>query len=231
VNNIQLNAAQNPETIGGYDAMSTLILAGNGGAATGAGAAGGTGGSISQIVESKDVNTAINLIQAGNGGSAIGAGGLGGSVTNVQTVGLIGQASDDNFNSFGVFQTESDPATFGTMFPFGVPQGVFAGRGGAGATAGLAGSVLSIQAAQIAAIGAAANSSGLFAAAEKVANVTAEVIGYDQNGNGLYDNVSGTNLTAPSQAVPIDGFLFSMTTPTGIVVANPTLLKAFTFVG
>jgi hypothetical protein len=234
VTNIQLSSPQNPSPgtseNPSYDVLSTLILAGNGGAATGATAVGGLGGSISQILEVKDVNTAINLIQAGNGGAAVKTGGLGGSVSGVNTVGLIGQASDDLGNTFGAFETAADPAFFGALFPAGVPEGVFSGRGGTGVTAGLAGSVSDINAAQIAAIGAAVNSSGLFAAAEKVANITAEVIGYDVNGNGLYDNQSGTNLNSPAVDVAIDGFLFSETTPTGVNTANNTLLKAFTFV-
>ena len=85
---------------------------------------------------------------------------------------------------------------------------------------------------RIAAIGAAtANSSGLFAAAAKVANITAQVIGYDVNGNGLYDNASGTSTNSPAVDVPIDGFLFSATTPTGVVTSNNTLLQAFEFIG
>jgi hypothetical protein len=230
VSNIQLNSPENPISYtGGYDVISSLILAGNGGAATGATAIGGTGGSISGITEAKDVNSAINLIQAGNGGNAVATGGLGGSVTSVNTVGLIGQASDNSV-SFGVFQTQADTAFFSTLFPEGIPQGVFAGEGGTGVTAGLAGSVYSIRAAQIAAIGAAANSSGYFGAAERVAGITAESIAYDLNGNGVYDNQSG-NSAAPSAAVPIDGFLYSVTAATGISVVDPTLLKAFTFVG
>jgi hypothetical protein len=232
---IQVNTPQNPLVGEGntspYDALSTLILAGNGGAATGATAVGGTGGSISAISETKDINSAINLLQAGNGGAAVATGGLGGSVTSVRTVGLIGQASDDSGNSFGAFQTAVDPTFFSSLFPAGVPEGVFAGRGGTGNTAGLAGSVISITAAQIAAIGAAANSQGLFAAAERVANVTAQVIGYDVNGNGYYDNASGTNRNSPAVDKAIDGFLFSVTAPTGVHVDDPALLEAFTFVG
>ena len=63
-----------------------------------------------------------------------------------------------------------------------------------------------------------------------MANITAQVIGYDMNGNKLYDNASGTNLTSPGQAVAVDGFIFSDTVPTGINTSNNTLLKAFTFV-
>jgi len=88
--------------------------------------------------------------------------------------------------------------------------------------------VTSITAAQIAAIGAAVDSNGLFAAAAKIANITAEYIAYDVNGNGLYDNATGTNRTAPDQAVPIDGFIFSLTAPTGINTASKNL-AAFTF--
>ncbi len=234
VTGIQLNAPQNPEqylTGSSYDALSTVIMAGNGGAATGAAAAGGIGGTVSHITETKDVNSSINLIQAGNGGgSATATGGLGGSVTNVTTVGLIGQASDDFGNTFGAFETNVDPTAFSALFPGGVPEGVFAGRGGLGKTNGQAGSVISINAAQIAAIGAAVNSQGLFAAAARVADITAEVIGYDVNGNGLYDNVTGTNKTSPADAVAIDGFVFSETTPIWVKTSNQTLLKAFTFV-
>jgi len=233
VTNIQLNAPQNPSITQNkgpsYDTLAALILGGNGGTATGATAVGGVGGSISQISQTKDVNSAINVIQAGNGGASVGTGGDGGSVSAVNTVGLIGQASDDGGNSFGAFQTDLAPGVFTALFPGGVPEGVFAGRGGAGATSGKAGAVTSITAAQIAAIGAAADSSGLFAAATKVANITAQVIAYDVNGNGLYDNASGTNQTAPDVAVPIDGFIFSLTTPTGVNTFNNTLLKGFTF--
>jgi hypothetical protein len=235
VTNIQLNAPANPTPgtgLGAYDVLSTLILAGNGGGATGATTVGGLGGSISQIVESKDVNSSINLLQAGNGGSGGKTGGLGGSVNAVNTVGLIGQASDDLFHSFGVFETSADTAFFNTLFPAGVPEGVFAGRGGTGGTtAGLAGSVSSINAAQIAAIGAAVNSSGLFAAAERVANITAQVIGYDKNSDGIYSNQSGVSTDSPAVSAPIDGFLFSETIATGINTSNNALLEGFTFVG
>jgi len=233
VTNIQLNSPENPTPGSGnaFDVLSTLILAGNGGNVTGQTAVGGTGGSVSQIIETKDVGSAINIIQAGNGGNAVATGGLGGSVTGVNTVGLIGQASDEFGFKFGAFETFADSVYFSGLFPAGIPEGVFAGRGGTGATAGLAGSVTAIQAAQIAAIGAAANAGGLFAAAQKVANINAEVIGYDVNGNGLYDNVTGTNMTSPAVAEPIDGFLFSVTAATGIVTSNPTLLQGFTFIG
>lgn len=235
ITNIQLNSPQNPiqnlyNSGNPYDVLTSLILAGNGGVATGATGVGGVGGSISQLVQTKDVNSSINLLQAGNGGAAVATGGAGGSVTGVATAGLIGQASDDSGNRFGAFQTYTDGA-LDSLFPAGIPEGVFAGRGGAGTTAGVPGSVISIQAAQIAAIGAAVdNASGLFAPAAKVANITAQVIGYDVNGNGHYDNVTGTNLANPSAAVAIDGFIFSETAPAAVNTANNTLLKAFTFV-
>ena len=237
VKGIGFNAPQNPTQIVSAtysDALSSMILAGNGGSATGSAGAGGAGGAISQITQNKDVNSAINVIQAGNGGaSPSGIGGVGGSVTNVNTVGLIGQASDDTGTSFGVFQTATEPGLSSTYFNYsgGVPQGVFAGRGGTGNTSGAAGSVTSITAAQIAAIGAAVNSSGLFAAASKVANITAESIGYDKYQNGHYTNASGQNQTPPDQAVPIDGFIFSTTQPTNIETMDNAALVNFTFVG
>jgi len=210
VTNLQLSGPQAPiKTAAGFDALSTLILAGNGGAATGAHASGGAGGSISAISESKDVYSPINLLQAGNGGAAVATGGAGGSVSLVKTVGLIGQASDSTIG-FGAFQTAVDPSVWGTLFPAGVPEGVFAGRGGVGGTNGLAGSVVSINAYAIAAIGAAADPTGLFAAAEKVANITATSIGFSAEGLSTYEGVS------PALAQPTDGFIFSATTPTGI---------------
>jgi hypothetical protein len=211
VSGLQLSLPQNPnDVIDGFDALSGLILAGNGGAGTGSKAAGGIGGSITQISELKDVNSAINLIQAGNGGAGVTAGGLGGSVSQVKTVGLIGQASDDFGNVFGVFQNQVDSAFFGSLFPAGVPQGVFSGRGGTGTTAGLDGSVTSINAYAIAAIGASANASGIFAAAEKVANITAQYVGYSAESSTTYQGSS------PGLATPTDGFIFSVTKPTGV---------------
>ncbi|HEX4084622.1 MAG TPA: VCBS repeat-containing protein [Chthoniobacteraceae bacterium] len=238
VANIQVSSPENPiPATENYDVLSTLILAGNGGQATAAGGIGGTGGSIGQIMESKDVNSPINILQAGNGGAAVTTGGTGGSVIGVSTVGLIGQPSDLFYNSFGVFQTDIDPGSLllNSLFPYNggiseVPQGVFAGNGGAGATAGAQGSVMSISAAQIAAIGAAMNADGTFGAAARIASITAQAIAYDQNGNGQYDNVTGTNRTAPDQAIPIDGFIFSETAPTGINTLSNAQLAEFTFV-
>ncbi|MGA2871033.1 MAG: hypothetical protein ABSF34_17970, partial [Verrucomicrobiota bacterium] len=118
---------------------------------------------------------------------------------------------DDFSNRFGVFQNEADPTVFISLFPAGVPQGVFAGVGGTGGTAaaaGLDGSVSSVNAYAIAAIGAAYNPiTGLFAAAEKVANITAQYIGFSAEGNTTYQGVS------PGLATPTDGFIFSVTTP------------------
>jgi hypothetical protein len=234
VTGIQLNAPQNPVVyvsphITTIDSLAAVILAGNGGAATGATAVGGAGGSISAISESKDVGTSINLIQAGNGGNATATGGVGGSVTNVKTVGLIGQASDNASDSFGVFQTNLVAGTLSALFPAGVPQGVFAGNGGTGTTAGLQGSVISISAADIAAIGAAENSSGLFGAAAKIADITAELIAYNPSGSGTYTNVD-SNDENPSLVRPIDGFMFSETAATNVVTSDNTLLENFTFV-
>jgi hypothetical protein len=158
-------------------------------------------------LETKDVNSSINLIQAGNGGAGVTTGGLGGSVNQVKTVGLIGQASDIYGDTFGVFDNEVDASSVATLFPDGVPQGVFAGRGGAGATAGLDGSVSSINAYAIAAIGAAYDpTTGLFAAAEKVANITAQFVGFSAEGDTTYQGVS------PGLATPTDGFIYAITT-------------------
>jgi len=212
VTSLQVDAPQNPyDFVDGFDSISAIILAGNGGNGTGAAAPGGIGGTISQVSETKDINSSINLLQAGNGGVGTTTGGLGGSVTTVKTVGLIGQASDDAGNRFGVFQTAADPSgVLGNLFPAGVPEGAFAGRGGAGSTNGLDGSVTSISAYEISAIGAAANASGVFAAANKIASITAEYIGFSATGASSYQGVS------PGTAEPTDGFIFSVVAPTGI---------------
>lgn len=213
VSGIQVNGPQESfDYIDNCDALSTIILAGNGGAATGSAATGGLGGSISQIFETKDVNSAINLIQAGNGGGAVATGGLGGSVSTVKTAGLIGAASDQFGRSFGAFFTATDAPALTSLFPAGVPEGVFAGAGGSGGTAGLAGSVTSINAYAISAIGAAMNpTTGIFAAAEKVANITAAAIGFSAEDLTTYQGVS------PGNAAPTDGFIFSVHAPTAII--------------
>ena len=210
ITNIVLNSSENPiEPVDAlYDTLSTVIIAGAGGAASAAAGVGGVGGSISHISETKDVNTSINLIQAGNGGaSAAGVGGAGGSVSSVTTVGLIGQASDDDDNSFGAFITNLPTGGyFDTLFPGGVPEGVFSGRGGTGTTSGIAGSVSAIAAAQIAAIGAAVDPlTGLFAAASKVSNITAEYVGYNIGNTGSYQDSQGGS-AAPDTVVALDGF-------------------------
>lgn len=216
VSGIQVNGPQESfDHIDDCDALSTIILAGNGGVATGAAATGGLGGSISQIFETKDVNSSINLIQAGNGGAAVAAGGLGGSVSMVKTVGLIGAASDQFGRYFGAFFTATDAPALTSLFPAGVPEGVFAGAGGtvgSGGTAGLAGSVTSINAYAISAIAAAMNpATGIFAAAEKVANITAAAIGFSAEDLTTYQGVS------PGNAAPTDGFIFSVHAPTAII--------------
>jgi hypothetical protein len=174
------------------------------------------GGSISQIFETKDIDSSLNLLQAGNGGGAAasgGIGGLGGSVSVVNTVGLIGEASDLSGTYFGAFQTDADAPVLTSLFPAGIPEGVFAGAGGAGMkTSGLDGSVTSITAYAISAIGAAVNpATGIFAAAEKVAHITANIIGFSAEDLTTYQGVS------PGLAVPTDGFIFSIDKPTDIL--------------
>ena len=233
VTKIQLNAPQNSEpAVGTYDVISTLILAGNGGAGDRRLVQWRRGRQRSARSPRARTSTRRSISsRPATAGAGTKTGGAGGSVTSVNTVGLIGQASDDSGNSIGVFQTYADPGYFDNLFAYGqVPQGVFAGVGGTGPAAGINGSVTNITAAQIAAIGAAVNASGYFAAAAKVANITAESVAYDVNGNGVYENQTGFHRTAPNLAVPIDGFIFSETTPTGINTLDNTALTAFTFV-
>ena len=176
---------------------AAIILGGDGGAATDGGAIGGAGGDISKITNRKDVNSAIDLIQAGNGGaSAGGSGGRGGNVSSIQTVGFLGKPS-------------SASGGYGAFDDLGLSQGVFSGHGGDGATSdGAAGSISAVSARQIAAIAAAVGAGGMFAPASKISKITADVIGYDSDGDGVFDNVTGST-DAPDQTQPIDGFVFA----------------------
>lgn len=172
-----------------------VLFAGNGGTASGAASKGGAGGDVNGIALTKDIFSSISAIIAGNGGDSNGAGGFGGkggNVLNVRTVGFIGKPTD-GVTKLGAFN-ELDHE-----------QGLFVGRGGAGTTAGVNGSVTGVVARQISAIGAAANASGIFGAAEKVSNVKADLIGYDVDGLGTYDGATAS----PGTGKPLDGFLLA----------------------
>lgn len=171
-----------------------VLFAGHGGAASGAGGKGGAGGDVNGITHTKDIFSSISAIIAGNGGDSTGGGfgGKGGNVLNVRTVGFIGKPTD-GVTKLGAFN-ELDHE-----------QGLFVGRGGAGATAGVNGSVTGVVARQISAIGAAANVAGIFGAAEKVSNVKADLIGYDVDSDGLFDGATAS----PGSGKPVDGFLLA----------------------
>ena len=187
-------------------APGAILTAGDGGLATGTGAFGGKGGDITGINNTKDIHAAISLIEAGNGGNAAaGTGGNGGNVSKIRVAGFIGRAFN-NSTALGVF--DNTAATFGAKIhteitSAGIAQGLFVGRGGTGATAGLAGSVLTVQAEAIAAIGAAVDATGRFALAEKVTGVKASFIGYDQDGDGAFDTGN------PGSTQPTDGFILA----------------------
>jgi hypothetical protein len=174
---------------------AAVLLAGDGGGASGAGAIGGKGGDITRISQGKDLNSAINVIEAGNGGaSGAGKGGNGGNVFTINTLGFIGKPNDGT-DYLGAFDE------------FGLPQGVFSGRGGIGSAGnGTAGSVTSITARQIAAIAAAADGNGLFGVASLVSKISADLIGYDVDRDGVFDS---TGAGSPSQDRPIDGFVLA----------------------
>jgi hypothetical protein len=193
VSGLRINTPQS--TLG----FSALIFGGDGGAATTAAGLGGRGGDISGILQAKDVNSSINVIQAGNGGDNLqGTAGAGGKVVNVHTVGFIGRPS--GVASLGVFDT------VGSLT---IAQGIFAGRGGVGQTSGANGSVQNIQARQIAAIAAAVDlNTGLFAVATKVANVTADLIGFDAAGDNTFDDING-GTSSPHLVAPVDGFILA----------------------
>jgi hypothetical protein len=182
--------------------QSAGLFGGQGGDATGVrglGGVGGVGGAITGVSNLKDLNSSINIISAGNGGKALsGTGGAGGTVAGVASVGLIGKPA-------------SSAARLGAFDEYGDPQGIFAGRGGAGSTAalgGLNGSVINISARQIAAIGANPDASGLFAPANRVQMVRADVIGFDVAGDGLFNDSLG-GAQSPSLVKPTDGFVIA----------------------
>jgi hypothetical protein len=210
----------------GIAVPSAVIYAGDGGDADSASGAGGSGGSISGITQLKDVNSSIDVVQAGNGGdNMLGRGGVGGNVSSIHSVGFIGRPTD-GVNSLGVFDF------IGTEQ---IAQGIFSGRGGASASGHAAnGSVSNIVARQIAAISAAEDTNtGLFAAASKISQITADVIGFDVYRDttnpdaGTYTDGKGGH-TDPGVTTPLDGFMWSLTAATGIHVAFPEPTFVFT---
>jgi hypothetical protein len=195
-NTIELAA---PQLDAGYAAV---LVAGDGGAATGAGATGGAGGAISKISQSKDVNSAINVMEAGNGGaSLLGKGGAGGAISAIKTVGFIGRPTF----SHSIF----DQGHLGVFDENGLPQGLFAGRGGDGMTDGLAGSVTGVTARQIAAIAAAYDPvTQTFGIASKVAQVNASLIGYEVVRDNVFEDDNG-GTASPFSTCPLDGFILA----------------------
>lgn len=178
---------------------SGLFIAGSGGAGTASvKSAGGTGGSISGISQTQNVYSVINLIQAGSGGnsSADTVGGLGGSVSSITTVGSIGaQVARASVGGpqipQGIYNTVATSTLIDPLFiTADVQQGVFSGLGGSGLKDGNNGTVSGIKAQTIAAI-AAANRSGSFEKAATVSSVTTFLLGYDINGNGIYEAGDG----------------------------------------
>ncbi|MEK0448322.1 MAG: hypothetical protein RL088_590 [Verrucomicrobiota bacterium] len=189
--------------------LGAVLTAGEGGSASGTGAVGGKGGDVTGITNTKDVYSAISLIEAGNGGNApAGKGGTGGNVSAVRVTGFIGRVLN-NAAPLGAFDALGVAGAFGAtvhtelVAGLGTAQGIFSGRAGSGTTAGIAGSVKTVQAEAIAAIGSAVNSSGLFGLAELVSAVKASFIGYDVDGDNAFD--SGN----PGTLAPVDGFILA----------------------
>ncbi|MGB8168257.1 MAG: hypothetical protein WCF18_12240, partial [Chthoniobacteraceae bacterium] len=145
----------------------------HGGAGGQGGSLGGAGGNISKLTFT--ANRYAESLRAGAGGSAIaGTGGSGGSVTDTKITGDIG-----NFvASFGIGA--------------GKMGGLFAGTGGTGTIAGLAGSITNVSATRIAAI-LAANSSTTASnlttanAVTAITGVTATKFGADLDGDTTFD--------------------------------------------
>ena len=208
------------------DVFAAVIAAGSGGSATTSGT-GGAGGGIKGIAQSKDVNSSITAILGGNGGTGDGgAGGTGGTIKKVDTVGFIGLPANDT-TYLGVFDAGIASPEVDALFADGVvTQGIFAGRGGSGATNG---SVHTVTARQIAAIGASVDDQGLFGVAAAVTKVNADLIGYDINGGDTFVSSTGAN-TSPSTAQPIDGFILAASV-SGVTTLNSARTSAFTFAG
>lgn len=192
------------------DGISAVLLAGNGGDANSNKGTGGKGGDVTTISQGKDVNSSINLIQAGNGGNnPLGTAGAGGNVAGIKTVGFIGRPSD-GVNRLGVFDQ---------VGAVEIAQGLFSGRGGQGVLDGINGAVSNVTARQIAAIAAAVDSNGLFAAASKISTVKASLIGFDIDMDGIFDStVPGT--PNPGLSKPIDGFVWG-TSVTAVIAMPP----------
>ncbi len=200
--------------------ISAVLFAGDGGAANSNKAIGGKGGDVSALSQLKDVNSSINLIQAGNGGdNLLGTAGPGGNILGIKTVGFIGRPSD-GVNRLGIF--DQIGSGIGAVE---IPQGLFSGRGGQGVLDGINGSVANVTARQIAAIAAAVDANGTFAAASKISTVKASLIGFDLDADGVFDStVLGAK---PSASKPIDGFIFGSVI-TGVLglPASPTFVFA-----
>ncbi len=215
------------------DAFAAVLLAGDGGASTGSGT-GGRGGTVKAITQSKDVNSTINTIAAGNGGaSADGTGGVGGSVKSVTTEGFIGLPSVTTANEgiyLGVFDDAISSPTISALFATGtsVPQGIFAGRGGNGADNGL---VTDVVARQIAAIAATVDAAGVFAPAQSIGNIHADLIGYDAGQDGIFTS-SQVGVKTPVGVRPVDGFMLAGSYGTiSITSGDLTRTDAFEFQG
>jgi len=199
-----------------------ILTAGDGGAASGSGGIGGKGGDVTGVTNSKDIFGIVSLIEAGNGGAApSGKGGAGGNVVNTKISGFVGRPT------IGVF--DPDGAIVGayagvpkTELTNGLAQGLFVGRGGTGATVGLAGYIKGVSASAIGAVAAAVNSSGLFAAASSVTSLKTDFIGYDLDDDGVFNSTVGNN--SPGTTIPIDGFIMAVTTKD----VTGTLLASFT---
>ncbi len=202
------------------DGISAILLSGNGGDANSSKGPGGKGGDISGLSQGKDVNSSINLIRAGNGGdNPLGTAGAGGNINGIKTVGFIGRPSD-GVNRLGVFdQIGSGPGATT------IAQGLYSGRGGQGVLDGINGAVANVTARQIAAIAAAVDGGGLFAAASKITGVKASLIGFDLDAGGTFDSTVPATPN-PGVSVPIDGFI--MGKEISKVIGLPTPSFVFT---
>jgi hypothetical protein len=79
-----------------------------------------------------------------------------------------------------------------------------------------------VNARQIAAIAAFNSDTGSFAAASRISTVRASRIGFDVNGDGIFDSTVGS--ASPSAQRPIDGFLL------GAIIQQVSVLPPASFI-
>ena len=194
---------------GGHENSVLTIAAGDGGSSSEA-AAGAKGGNVTGVaVAGIDAKTIFRSVAAGNGGDGANVGGKGGSISNLQV--------EDH--DIGL----REGATYG----YETMGGIFAGAGGNGTKAGLAGNVTNVTAQAIAAIVA-----GREAAPQLVEKVDRITLASNPGADGVVTRLLERNdLVTPNPAVKYSAFLIENYRVANLVgaVAVPTRAEANKF--